>query len=264
VAAGDSETITLPASFLEADGFLYSVEETVDGGASQTTLSDSELAVGGNDAEALEITVTNSFASIELEKVSLAAAEGVLEGSSFDYELTATNTGALDLSDVTIVDELPAGVTYSASAGADCSAVGQTVTCTIAGTLAADGGSAIVTITVTVDAAADGSEPVSVINNAKVVGFFGTPGEVDTDVDCSAEGSYDASVSVCAESSADAVLTADPFDESNTPDDGTNSGSGANLPTTGSDSGSLMLTLGALLTGLGIAVLVAGRRPAAD
>jgi uncharacterized repeat protein (TIGR01451 family) len=67
-------------------------------------------------------------------------------GSPAGYVLTVSNVGgAATAGTITVTDVLPAGLTYVAGSGAgwNCSAVGQTVTCTNPGPLSAGGSSVI-------------------------------------------------------------------------------------------------------------------------
>ena len=86
------------------------------------------------------------------------------------YSLTASNgTGTLSTTGVvTVVDTLPAGLTYVSGGGAgwSCSAAGQAVTCTTAGVIAAGASAPVLTITVAVSSTA----VPSVLNVASVSG----------------------------------------------------------------------------------------------
>src|SRR6202034_2496371 len=77
-------------------------------------------------------------------------------GQPGTYTLGVSNIGsAATTGPITVVDTLPAGLSYTSVAGAgwSCSAVGQVVTCTSAGPIAA-GASAPLTVTVGVAAGA--------------------------------------------------------------------------------------------------------------
>ena len=92
----------------------------------------------GNDFGLYRVPV----ADLGLEK---SAPEAVLQSAEFDYTLTVTNDGPDAAQDVSVVDELPAGVQF-VSASPGCSYVAPTVTCALGAI--ADGGSATATITV--------------------------------------------------------------------------------------------------------------------
>lgn len=70
--------------------------------------------------------------------LSKSAPASVNPATSLVYTLTAkNNTGNKDATNISIVDTLPSGVTYVSASGTNwtCSAVGQSVTCTLSGTL---------------------------------------------------------------------------------------------------------------------------------
>jgi hypothetical protein len=88
-------------------------------------------------------------------------------GQYVTYTMTVTNAGPnVEPGAISIIDTLPAGLNYqSGSAGWACSAAGQVVTCTRAGSLAV-GSSASVTLTATVDS----SVSAGTITNTATVG----------------------------------------------------------------------------------------------
>ena len=100
------------------------------------------------------------------------------------YVLTVTNTGTGPAAGATVRDVLPAGLTYTAAAGADCVASGQDVTCTVTGPIAPAGGTASFTLTVTPTAALAGG---SVINTAAVDADGGTAPDDPTTCDPSGD-----------------------------------------------------------------------------
>jgi len=101
----------------------------------------------------------------DLAVTKMDSADPVSPGDPLSYLLTITNGGPSDATVVTVIDTLPAGVTFvSSSPGPpECNLVGVTLTCEI--TLAA-GGSTTVTINVTVNASASGM----LVNTATVSG----------------------------------------------------------------------------------------------
>ncbi|MBT0993673.1 DUF11 domain-containing protein [Cellulomonas sp. DKR-3] len=100
-------------------------------------------------------------------------------GSAATYVLTVTNHGPTDdPGPVTVVDELPDGLTFHSVRGADCAADGQTVSCTVDGLRV--GASATIRLTVLVDARA--ADEGAVTNRATV-----TSPSTDTDPDNDAD-----------------------------------------------------------------------------
>lgn len=114
-----------------------------------------------NDDDCDETTVVNEQQppDLAIEKSHVGDFE---YGQSGTYSITVTNVGSGPTTGtITVVDQLPPGVTYSGVSGAGWGCVagpvtpaGQTVTCTHAGPLAA-GGSLSFAITVNVGSAAD-------------------------------------------------------------------------------------------------------------
>ncbi|MCO5197204.1 MAG: DNRLRE domain-containing protein [Anaerolineae bacterium] len=82
-------------------------------------------------------------------------------GDTLQYTLVITNQGQSDATGVVVTDTLPAEVTYvnAVSSQGSCSESAGLVTCNI-GTLLANGGSATVTIDVTVDSVPSGAAPL--------------------------------------------------------------------------------------------------------
>lgn len=87
----------------------------------------------------------------------------VTEGDEYSYDLTVTNNGPADATDVAVVDPLPANTTF-VSADAGCTEASGTVTCTV-GALPA-GASAMFSITVVAGSAG------SVVSNTATVSAF--------------------------------------------------------------------------------------------
>ena len=95
------------------------------------------------------ITVTPVGPVVTLVKTGPAA---VTAGASFDYTLTVTNAGGTATAATIVVqDQLPAGMVATAVSGATCgtlpSAAGALLTCNVTGPLAAGGGTASFTLT---------------------------------------------------------------------------------------------------------------------
>ena len=121
--------------------------------------SDTAFVEGSTTSDDATATAT-TVADLTLEKEAPATA---VAGGSVVYTLTVRNLGPSTAQAVTVVDVLPAGMSF-ASAGAGCGESGGTVTCT-AETLAA-GATALYTIAV--DVAGD-IEPGTSIENRAVV-----------------------------------------------------------------------------------------------
>ena len=109
----------------------------------QTTSAPSSAEVTSTAAPALTLTKTNP--------------PSLTVGVPSTYSLQVTNTGAATATHATISDQLPSNLAYDSAAGAACILAGQTVTCTVPGPIAAGGGTASFTITVTPLPAAAGN-----------------------------------------------------------------------------------------------------------
>jgi hypothetical protein len=91
-------------------------------------------------------------------------------GSDGAYRIKVTNTGTTTANGIKVVDTLPGGITYSNASGSGwkCTAVGQVVTCTYSGSVAAAKVSNQLTINVRVRAKAN-----TVVSNTATVSFTG-------------------------------------------------------------------------------------------
>ncbi|WP_158277224.1 Ig-like domain-containing protein [Serinibacter arcticus] len=104
------------------------------------------------------------------------APTSLLVNAPATYGLTVTNSGQQPASAVQVRDQLPPNVAYTSATGATCTAsgtvaAGQLVTCTVAGPIAANGGTANIGLVVTPNQAAVGT---SVVNRAVVDVLGGT------------------------------------------------------------------------------------------
>jgi uncharacterized repeat protein (TIGR01451 family) len=123
-------------------------------------------------------------------------------GQQGSYSLAVTNAGyAATAGVITVVDTLPAGLSYASAAGTawTCVAVGQVVTCTTAGALGAGASAATITLTVGVAAAA----APAVTNVARVSG--GGEAAVNADDNASSDATSVVSVAVAVTPDAGAV-----------------------------------------------------------
>lgn len=125
-----------------------------------TSPSTNAAAIGG--AQVIVVPVAKSDLSLVKSGPTL-----VTEGGNFSYTLTVTNNGPDPATGVTVTDAIPANTTF-VSAGAGCSEVAGTVTCTVASL--AVGASAAFTITVTA-----GSVGTEIVNTATVAGVEADP-----------------------------------------------------------------------------------------
>lgn len=104
--------------------------------------------------------------------LSMARSGPLIPGGSASYTLTVINNGInSEPGPLTIVDTLPAGLTYASFSGSGwaCGAVGQTVTCTRVGIIAASATAPALTLNVNVSAGATGT----LTNTATVSGTGG-------------------------------------------------------------------------------------------
>jgi uncharacterized repeat protein (TIGR01451 family) len=121
---------------------------------------------------ATDPTTVGGSTVLALAKTGPATAE---VSTGFSYTLTLTNTGNLASGpSVVVQDQLPAGVVATAASGAACAplnSAGALLTCTVAGPIAANGGTAAITLAVTAPATIG-----AITNYASTnVGGAGTP-----------------------------------------------------------------------------------------
>ena len=104
--------------------------------------------------------------------LSMTRSAPLSPGSTASYAMTVSNIGlASEPGPLTLIDTLPAGLSYSSASGTGwgCSAAGQTVTCTRTGALASGATAPVLTITINVAGGAAGA----LTNSATVSGTGG-------------------------------------------------------------------------------------------
>ena len=143
----------------------------VTAGATGTVTNTATVSGTGGDGNTANNTAVDSYifdTDLAITKVRTGALN---PGQNGVYTLDVSNVGTLaEAGPITITDVLPAQLTYVSAVGTgwSCGAVGQTVSCTRAGALAASASAATVTLTVAVSQTAS-----SVSNTASVSGTSG-------------------------------------------------------------------------------------------
>ncbi len=172
-AAGQALTCTLAGPLAVGATAAVDVEVLVDPEAppvpiTNTARVDSPTTdpIPGNnvDDDVSDVTVVADLA------VAKSHTGDAVAGQPFSWQVVATNNGPSDSpGPLTVADRLPAGVTYSSATGAGwtCSAVGQLVTCTTPGPLAAGASAPAITVTAAV---APDAGPATLVNAAAVTG----------------------------------------------------------------------------------------------
>ena len=164
IGAGQTVTLSLPST-LDPSGVEYSIRERDAGAAAISDIAPGSIVVSGHGGEPIGVTITNTYAAIELDK-QVSQTDGVEPGDRLVYSLTATNTGALPLGPIVIVDRLPVSVAYRAATIVDgtgtCTLVDavqpQLVQCELDEPVLPGASAATVELEVTVDDDAAGAE----------------------------------------------------------------------------------------------------------
>ncbi|MDP8956615.1 MAG: sortase [Actinomycetota bacterium] len=182
-----------------SSSFSLTVDVASDAPASVTNAatvsSESSDADPSNDTDQ-DATIIDRLADLSIAKSHSGPFVVATEGT---YEIAVSNAGPSDADGpITVSDTLPAGLTYDSVSGAgwSCSAVGQDITCTHAGDLAAGNSSSF---SITVDVGMDAVP--SVTNSASVASSTSDPDESNnsdadlTQVDQSADLSITKTVS---------------------------------------------------------------------
>ena len=271
----ESKTISLPST-LNSEGISYKIQETVNGGASSTSITPSDTFIlNGHKNETISAVIVNKFAAVEIVKTVSKVV--VFPGDEINYDLVVTNTGAMTLSPVVVDDRLPSALTfvdYSIVGGAAAGSCGlvestkpQLVTCTLTSPIAPGGTGPKITLLAKVDATI--TSATDVVNQARVNGTYATdtppstggPGAAITDLTCiPTEGQVcDLSAMVNLTISAPPSTTAAPpttLVSSEAPA----TTIVAELPKTGSDSTSMTLRIGLIFLMGGLAIAGVARR----
>ncbi|MGE0759878.1 MAG: hypothetical protein AB7O38_22880, partial [Pirellulaceae bacterium] len=138
-AVGQQVTCNL-GNMTAGSSTLPQVAVTVDAGLADGTVIQNTADVTSNEPDpsagdrssTVPITVSQQA---DLRMTMTASANPVIAGGKFTYTLTVTNLGPASAGSVTVSDTLPAGLTFDgATSSAECSAVGQVITCNV-GTL---------------------------------------------------------------------------------------------------------------------------------
>jgi len=179
MAAGSSVTVRLvtraadplPAAAVDSTGAVPNTATVTVAGSNC-----GPAAVGGQAAvvpAAGEVCSATARVPVQptLSLVKTSTASGVAAGATIPYRLTATNLGMVTAPDVTIVDRLPAGLTFVSSDG-NCTAGdgGRTVTCPV-GDLAPGASATVQVLTRAADPfPSDGVANGMVTNQATITG----------------------------------------------------------------------------------------------
>ncbi|CAN5303941.1 hypothetical protein BH11PSE11_BH11PSE11_11360 [soil metagenome] len=152
------------------------VTVNVSAGSAGIVTNTATVSGTGGDGNNYNNTATDSYNIQADPAISMTRNTALDPGQNATYTLDVVNNGPLaEAGPITVTDTLPAGLTYSSFSGAGwaCSAAGQVVTCTRAGSLARLATSSV-TLTVAVAATATGSKT----NTATVAGSSAdnTPG----------------------------------------------------------------------------------------
>jgi uncharacterized repeat protein (TIGR01451 family) len=170
-ASGQTVTCTIAAGLAAGANVAFVIPVTATAAASGTTVVNTATVSGGGDptcpgAANCTSTVQTPVDRPALAIVKTASAANFVVGVPASYTLTVTNTGSAATTAIaTVTDTVPASLMLG-TMPTDCSASGQTVTCTIAAGLAAGANVAFV-IPVTPTAAAAGT---TIVNTATVAG----------------------------------------------------------------------------------------------
>jgi uncharacterized repeat protein (TIGR01451 family) len=167
---GGSGNIIDSVDLLVGGSATYTLTGTVDPAVTGTLANTATIAAppGTNEPNPANNSATDTDTltpQADLALTKTASSDPVPPGSPLTYDLKVTNAGPSDAASVTVVDTLPAGVTFVSSVPGPptCTLAGPTLTCDL-GSLAV-AANATVTIVVTVNVA-----PGDLVNTATVSG----------------------------------------------------------------------------------------------
>ncbi len=166
--AGQTVTCTTPFVLVASGGAapVITINVTPDASANGQSLTNTATASGGGDAGCPGAPRCSGSFSGPVEAPALALAKSgpsaFVVGQAASYALEVTNNGTAPTSGtITVTDSVPAGLTIDNAGGPGwtCGIAAQTVTCTTAQVLAANGGQAPdIVIDVTPQASANGQQ----------------------------------------------------------------------------------------------------------
>jgi uncharacterized repeat protein (TIGR01451 family) len=173
--AGSGGTVTFTITVVPtvpADGTVLANAATVDPTGGSSPVDPTTCTANGVPSAGCTVTAAITVGNGILLSLTKTNPQSLTVGVAANYDFVVTNTGSALAGSATVVDHLPVGLTFvTTSSNAACSAVGQVLSCTIAGPIAASGGTAAFTIGVLPTPAADAT---SVINRAAVDATGGT------------------------------------------------------------------------------------------
>ncbi|HYG71134.1 MAG TPA: DUF11 domain-containing protein [Actinomycetota bacterium] len=144
LAAGAKKSVSIPVTTSNGSCPSVTNQGTVSAG------NEPAGSTGNNTSNDVTTNVTCANPDVGIRKSSSAPVSGVFSGDSFAYTITVQNTSTTDVTDVTVTDTVPTGLTIDSAAG--CTINGQALTCDL-GTVAA-GQSETITVNVTATDAA--------------------------------------------------------------------------------------------------------------
>ena len=106
------------------DGDVVTIElsGTVDAGEGGNTINNITTAATGDQPDPTTVgddleeeVVVENIADLVTEKTLLSGNPTPLEGEAITYQITVTNNGAAQASNVSLIDQLPAGITFTSS-----------------------------------------------------------------------------------------------------------------------------------------------------